>query len=112
MGLKVYSFARRWAEGPSLSPFAQLSGTRGQNWKQMGTTNNPSFWWWWGVDRERLRHLVMLRGDSWYCTQELLLAILRGPYGIVEPGIKCGLTLSKAGTCCTVALCAENLRGG
>ena len=30
----------------------------------------------------------MLRGYSWLCTQELLLEVLRGPYGMlgIEPG--------------------------
>ena len=33
-------------------------------------------------------HPAMLRGDSWLCTQELPLAVLRGPYGMlgIEPG--------------------------
>ena len=33
-------------------------------------------------------HLVMHRGYSWLCTQELFLVVLRGPYGMleIEPG--------------------------
>ena len=33
-------------------------------------------------------HPMMLRGSSWLCTQESLLAVLGGPYGMlgIEPG--------------------------
>ena len=33
-------------------------------------------------------HPAMLRADSWLCTQESLLAVLGGPYGMlgIEPG--------------------------
>ena len=39
-------------------------------------------------------HPVMHRGYSWLCTQELLLVVLKGPYGML--GIKPGLAACKA----------------
>ena len=39
-------------------------------------------------------HPAMLKGYSWLCTQELLLAVLGGPYGM--PGIEPGSAACKA----------------
>ena len=47
-------------------------------------------------------HPAMHRGYSWLCTQELLLAVLRGQYGML--GIKLGLAVYKANTLPTVLL--------
>ena len=45
-------------------------------------------------------HPVMHRGYSWLCTQKLLLAVLRGPYGML--GIKPGSAACKANALPTV----------
>ena len=41
-------------------------------------------------------HLAMHRGYSWLCTQESPLAVLRGPYGMLE--IEPGMASCKANT--------------